>query len=47
MRPRVVITGTGIISALGDDVAAVHASLCEGRRAFAEERFEIGNNFRR
>jgi 3-oxoacyl-[acyl-carrier-protein] synthase II len=45
MRRRVVITGAGIISALGDDPARVHSSLCEGRRAFGEERFENHEEF--
>jgi 3-oxoacyl-[acyl-carrier-protein] synthase II len=33
MRKRVVITGRGVISSLGDSPVALHASLCEGRRA--------------
>src|SRR5687768_15842823 len=40
MRRRVVITGTGIISALGDDAASLHASICAGGCALSEERFE-------
>lgn len=33
MKRRVVITGTGILSPLGDSAAAVHTALCEGRSA--------------
>lgn len=35
MPRRVVITGTGMISALGDSAETVHAALCEGRSALA------------
>ena len=28
---RVVITGAGVVSSLGDTPAALHAALCEGR----------------
>ncbi len=31
MRNRVVITGVGVLSSLGDSSAALHAALCEGR----------------
>jgi 3-oxoacyl-(acyl-carrier-protein) synthase len=30
MRRRVVITGAGVVCALGDDLAAVHCALCSG-----------------
>ncbi len=33
MRKRVVITGAGVISSLGDSAAGLHLSLCSGRRA--------------
>jgi len=33
MRNRVVITGVGLISSLGDSAAGLHLSLCSGRRA--------------
>jgi 3-oxoacyl-[acyl-carrier-protein] synthase II len=33
MRNRVVITGVGIVSSLGDSSASLHNSLCAGRRA--------------
>jgi 3-oxoacyl-[acyl-carrier-protein] synthase II len=31
MRKRVAITGTGVISSLGDSAAALHAALCAGK----------------
>jgi 3-oxoacyl-[acyl-carrier-protein] synthase II len=31
MERRVVVTGIGVISALGDSPAALHTALCEGR----------------
>src|SRR5258707_553617 len=31
MRNRVVITGMGVVSSLGDSPRALHASLCDGR----------------
>src|SRR5260370_9051406 len=31
MRSRVVITGMGIVSSLGDSPEGLHSSLCEGR----------------
>ena len=31
MEHRVVITGVGILSSLGDSAAALHTALCEGR----------------
>ena len=45
MRRRVVITGTGVISALGNDAAQVHAALCDNRRGFTEEPFENRKEF--
>jgi 3-oxoacyl-[acyl-carrier-protein] synthase II len=33
MRNRVVITGVGVVSALGDSPSSLHFSLCSGRRA--------------
>lgn len=33
MKRKVVITGTGVVSALGDSLAALHTALCEGRSA--------------
>ena len=38
MDRRVVITGTGMISALGDEPALVHAALCDGRTGIAPVR---------
>src|SRR5262245_20852402 len=31
MRNRVVITGMGVVSSLGDSPLALHSSLCDGR----------------
>jgi 3-oxoacyl-[acyl-carrier-protein] synthase II len=33
MKQKVVITGTGVVSSLGDSLAALHTALCEGRSA--------------
>ena len=33
MRNRVVITGVGVVSSLGDSSSSLHLSLCSGRRA--------------
>src|SRR5256714_3280261 len=33
MKNRVVITGVGVVSALGDSAASLHVSLCSGRYA--------------
>lgn len=33
MRNRVVITGVGVVSSLGNSPASLHSSLCSGRRA--------------
>ena len=41
MEKRVVITGTGIVSPLGDTIADLHGALCEGRSALDTiERFD-------
>ncbi|MCA1593867.1 MAG: beta-ketoacyl-[acyl-carrier-protein] synthase family protein [Acidobacteria bacterium] len=40
---RVVITGAGVVSSLGDSPAALHAALCEGRSGLRPvELFETG-----
>src|SRR5919205_108356 len=40
---RVVITGAGVVSSLGDTPAALHAALCEGRSGIRPvELFDAG-----
>ncbi|HXT21133.1 MAG TPA: beta-ketoacyl synthase N-terminal-like domain-containing protein [Thermoanaerobaculia bacterium] len=41
MRRRVVVTGVGVLSPLGDSPAALHAALCEGARAGASHLLPV------
>src|SRR5262245_51115879 len=42
MRKRVAITGTGVISSLGDSPSSLHAALCSGTAS--QYQFEESNS---
>ena len=45
MRRTVVVTGAGLVSAVGDSPADLHRALAEGRRATAIDRFDAAHYF--